>query len=189
MSIDENRADFARVKWGSTKNKGPARRDSDPDWLQQIWFAGNHSDVGGSYPENEARLSDISLRWMVHAAQNLPDETTPTGNGVKVNNRLLKLSPNACGPQHDAREPGYLWGRFKWKKGLRQIEPVAMLHSTVYERFAADKVQHFYEAKEYRPENLSTHTELKQYYGHADQEPPSSADDSNQTKVANSSGS
>ena len=96
MSIDENRADFARVKWGSTKNKGPARRDSDPDWLQQIWFAGNHSDVGGSYPENEARLSDISLRWMVHAAQNLPDETTPTGNGVKVNNRLLKLSPNAC---------------------------------------------------------------------------------------------
>nr|WP_271500869.1 DUF2235 domain-containing protein [Bradyrhizobium sp. CCBAU 11357] len=27
------------------------------DWLQQVWFAGNHSDVGGSYWENEARLS------------------------------------------------------------------------------------------------------------------------------------
>jgi hypothetical protein len=48
MSIDENRADFARVAWGSSSNKGPARRDTDPDWLQQIWFSGNHSDVGGS---------------------------------------------------------------------------------------------------------------------------------------------
>jgi len=28
MSIDENRADFARVAWGSTTNKGPLRPDS-----------------------------------------------------------------------------------------------------------------------------------------------------------------
>ena len=53
MSIDENRADFARVQWGSTQNKGPSRPDSYPDWLDQIWFAGVHSDIGGSYPENE----------------------------------------------------------------------------------------------------------------------------------------
>ncbi|MCP1838328.1 hypothetical protein ACVIHI_000302 [Bradyrhizobium sp. USDA 4524] len=31
-----------------------------PDWLQQVWFAGNHSGVGGSYTGNEARLSGIS---------------------------------------------------------------------------------------------------------------------------------
>ena len=36
MSIDENRADFARVPWGSTQNKGPPRPDSYPDWLDQI---------------------------------------------------------------------------------------------------------------------------------------------------------
>jgi hypothetical protein len=73
MSIDENRADFARVPWGGARNKMPERPDECPDWLQQVWFAGNHSDIGGSYPENEARLSDISLGWMVHAAKNLPD--------------------------------------------------------------------------------------------------------------------
>lgn len=165
MSIDENRADFARVAWGSTANLGPARKPSDPDWLQQVWFAGNHSDVGGSYPENEARLSDIALEWMAHAAENLPDETTPTGFGIKLNSQLLQLRPDPAGPQHDAREPGYIWGRLKWKLGLREIRSDAVLHSSVFKRFAADKVQHYYDAKAYRPENLSKHGKLQQYYG------------------------
>lgn len=56
MSIDENRADFARVQWGSSKNSGPPRPDSYPDWLDQIWFAGVHSDIGGSYAENDSAV-------------------------------------------------------------------------------------------------------------------------------------
>ena len=40
LSVDENRADFARVEWGSSKNAGPPRPDSYPDWLDQFWFAG-----------------------------------------------------------------------------------------------------------------------------------------------------
>jgi uncharacterized protein (DUF2235 family) len=168
LSIDENRADFGRVAWGSTSNKGPARRDTDPDWLQQIWFCGNHSDIGGSYPENESRLSDISLEWMANAAHNLPDETTADGHGIKINPRLLKCSPDPTGLQHDAREPGFIGGRIKWSKGLREIDPKAVLHPSVYKRFEANKVQHFYEVKEYRPENLSNHTKLKQYYDRAE---------------------
>jgi hypothetical protein len=164
MSIDENRADFARVPWGSTTNKGPPRPDNYPDWLDQIWFVGVHSDIGGSYAENESRLSDISLEWMVHAAANLPDETTSDANGIKVDRRFLKLRPDALGPQHDAREPGYLGGRFRWAKALRQVDHDAILHPSVYERFAAKKVPQFYETKEYRPENLSGHAKLTQYY-------------------------
>jgi len=165
MSIDENRADFARVPWGSTQNKGPPRPDSYPDWLDQIWFAGVHSDIGGSYSENESRLSDIALEWMVHAAENLPDGNTPNANGIKVDRRFLKLYPDPCGPQHDATEPGYFGGRVKWwTKTLREIDPNAILHPSVYERFAAKKVQHFYAMEPYRPENLSKHEKLKQYY-------------------------
>jgi uncharacterized protein (DUF2235 family) len=164
MSIDENRADFPRVEWGSANNQGPPRPDSSPDWLDQIWFAGVHSDIGGGYAENESRLSDITLEWMVHAAENLPDATTPNGNGIKVDRKYLQLYPDGRGPQHDAREPGYLSGRIKWTKALRKIDPDAVLHPTVYERFAADEVQHFYEMKPYRPENLATHEKLQQYY-------------------------
>lgn len=165
MSIDENRADFAKVGWASRHQTGPKRPDEYPDWLQQIWFAGNHSDIGGSYPENEARLSDISLGWMVHAAKNLPDGKTSDGFGLKTDDRYLKLNPDPLGPQHDAREPGYLAGRFKWTEGLRQVEDGAILHSSVLVRFAAaDGVQHFYERTDYRPSNLRNHGKTKQYY-------------------------
>ncbi|HEY1803269.1 MAG TPA: DUF2235 domain-containing protein [Terracidiphilus sp.] len=167
MSIDENRADFARVPWGSSQNKGPPRADAYPDWLDQIWFAGVHSDVGGSYAENESRLSDISLEWMLHAATNLPDASSNDGNGIKADRNLLHLAPDPCGPQHDAREPGYLWGLFKWKKALRTIDHEAILHPSVYARFAADVVQHFYQRTPYRPENLAGHNKLKQYYSDA----------------------
>jgi hypothetical protein len=165
MSIDENRADFARVPWGGAHNKGPARPNEYPDWLQQVWFAGNHSDVGGSYPENEARLSDISLDWMVHAAKNVPDGETPDGLGIKVDDRYLKLNPDPLGPQHDEREPGWFGGRFKWDEGLRQIQDEAILHSTVLDRLAAkDGVPHFYLRADYRPKNLRSHLRVAQYY-------------------------
>jgi Uncharacterized alpha/beta hydrolase domain (DUF2235) len=164
LSIDENRADFARVQWASSKNAGPPRPDNYPDWLQQIWFAGVHSDIGGSYGENESRLSDIALAWMVHAAENLPDANTPNGSGIKIDPCFLQLRPDPLGPQHDAREPGWFGGRLKWAKALREIDPDAPLHSSVYERFAADKVQHFYEMMPYRPENLAGHQNLTKYY-------------------------
>ncbi|WP_354105416.1 DUF2235 domain-containing protein [Bradyrhizobium sp. LB14.3] len=54
-----------------------------PDWLQQVWFAGNHSDVGGSYPENEARLSDISLGWMVVRQGICPRARHPTASASR----------------------------------------------------------------------------------------------------------
>jgi uncharacterized protein (DUF2235 family) len=165
MAIDENRADFARVPWGGSQNKGPQRPDEYPDWLQQVWFAGNHSDIGGSYPENEARLSDVALGWMVHAAKNLPDGKTPDGFGIKVDDRYMTLHPDPLGSQHDEREPGYLRGRFKWSEGLRQVQDEAILHSSVLARFAAPGgVQHFYQRGDYRPANLSGHSKVKHYY-------------------------
>jgi uncharacterized protein (DUF2235 family) len=48
LSIDENRADFARVIWGGVHNKGPDPPDEYPDWLDQVWFARNQSLVRGS---------------------------------------------------------------------------------------------------------------------------------------------
>jgi hypothetical protein len=101
---------------------------------------------------------------MVHAAENLPDANTPNGHGIKVDGSYLLLRPDARGPQHDEREPGWFRGRLKWPEALRKIDSDAPLHCSVYERFAADKVQHYYEMKPYRPENLATHEGLKKYY-------------------------
>jgi len=37
--------------------------------VKEVLFAGVHSDVGGSYPEDQSQLSKISLRWMLCEAE------------------------------------------------------------------------------------------------------------------------
>ena len=61
LSIDERRAFFRQNLFG-------APHDTQQD-LKEVWFAGVHSDVGGSYPESESQLSKIALRWMVAEAE------------------------------------------------------------------------------------------------------------------------
>jgi hypothetical protein len=46
ISIDENRKDFARVPWSSPRGTG--KDASGIQWFEQVWFAGKHSDIGGS---------------------------------------------------------------------------------------------------------------------------------------------
>jgi hypothetical protein len=67
--------------------------NAPPDWLIQTWFAGNHSDIGGSYPETESRLSDIALKWMAKEAEGLPYP-------VIIDWDKLHLFPDAAAMQH-----------------------------------------------------------------------------------------
>lgn len=52
MALDERRLDFPVTRWN------PDAR------IEQVWFVGAHSDVGGGYPATESGLSDIALDWM-----------------------------------------------------------------------------------------------------------------------------
>jgi uncharacterized protein (DUF2235 family) len=61
ISIDERRAFFRQNLFGK-----PADPKQD---VKEVWFAGVHSDVGGSYPEAESQLSKIALRWMICEAE------------------------------------------------------------------------------------------------------------------------
>jgi uncharacterized protein (DUF2235 family) len=61
VSIDERRAFFRQ-----NLIREPVAANQN---LKQVWFAGVHSDVGGSYPESESGLSKIALRWMLCEAQ------------------------------------------------------------------------------------------------------------------------
>jgi uncharacterized protein (DUF2235 family) len=61
ISIDERRAFFRQNLWG---NRYQTTQD-----VKQVWFAGVHSDVGGSYPPAESALSNIALEWMLVEAR------------------------------------------------------------------------------------------------------------------------
>ncbi len=56
VSIDERRCYFRNNLWG---DQLPGQS------LKQVWFAGVHSDVGGSYAAAESGLSQIALEWML----------------------------------------------------------------------------------------------------------------------------
>jgi uncharacterized protein (DUF2235 family) len=61
LAIDEQRAPFQPTLW---EQKPDAKKDQK---LQQVWFAGVHSDVGGGYPD--PALAEVPLEWMTERAQ------------------------------------------------------------------------------------------------------------------------
>lgn len=164
LAIDETRADFMRVPWA---NLGEfPNRDGEPEWLQQIWFAGNHSDIGGSYAEDESRLSDISLQWMVNQATNLP-------HPLIVDSTRLNLFPDYRGMQHSEIEsmrdvyPAWWPEKHKWtwKKEMRKIAADAPLHPTVLQRFKiSEGILDYGQRTKYHPRNLGDHGEVASFY-------------------------
>jgi uncharacterized protein (DUF2235 family) len=159
ISIDEDRKNFQRVPWYSTKE---ASRDTyGIQWFEQVWFAGNHSDIGGSYPENESRLSDIALDWMLKWATVIP-------GGLKYDERVLQLSPYPEGMQHDEVRTGFgvitrLTG-YTWPEQHRTMPSDAVVHRSVYHRFDLKAVQVYDVMIPYRPETLRTHKDFEPYY-------------------------
>ena len=59
LAIDEHRKPFTPAVWDP--------QDVPGQTVEQAWFAGAHSNVGGGYPD--ARLSDLALSWMKERAQ------------------------------------------------------------------------------------------------------------------------
>lgn len=151
ISIDENRADFRPVEWKSTVSK--AGRDADKNlYFEQVHFPGVHADIGGGYNDNESRLSDIALKWMLAAASLIP-------NGIKHDPSVLRLHPDPSGNQHDEQKGGFL------TFGLREIKnSKAVMHKSVYRRFAAGPVVLFDELGCYRPVPMKNHVDFVQYF-------------------------
>lgn len=59
LAIDEQRQAFSPELW--------REQEDDGDRLQQVWFAGVHSNVGGGYPKQGMAL--VALDWMMAEAQ------------------------------------------------------------------------------------------------------------------------
>ncbi|GJE75121.1 MULTISPECIES: DUF2235 domain-containing protein [Methylobacteriaceae] len=177
LSIDETRADFPRVRWGS-RDGVRKKVQGEPDPLIQMWFAGNHSDIGGSYPEAESRLSDVALQWMVEQATKIPDPLRVDGmvSGEPGTGRL-HLHPASDGMQHCevagmhdsiagilprwlSRRMGWLG----WPVKVREIPEDALVHPSVRERFDLAEVTQCDGKGPYRPLALANHRDFRTAY-------------------------
>ena len=181
-AIDETRKDFDRVGWGGPE-PGTVPDSSGPERLVQLWFAGNHSDIGGSYAETESRLSDIALKWMIEEATSIPNPLLVEGqsrmgdaNGIPK----LNLFPACDGVQHcevagmrdviESSVPKWLsglTGKLGWEVQIRKIHPQAPMHQSVFERFELSSVTQCAGSGPYRPAALACHERFAHYYGTA----------------------
>ncbi len=159
VSIDERRAFFRQNLFGEP-------HDADQD-VQEAWFAGVHSDVGGSYPESESQLSKLALRWMLCEAELAGLQVDQQRKADILGGKAPYVQPDAVTPnQHESLRGGWwiaeLWpkivhkrtGQGTWGKSIRAnlgrrrwMAPDSVVHESVETRFGSL-------ALNYKPANL-----------------------------------
>ena len=113
VSIDERRKDFLPCLWDES-------HASEGQRLEQVWFPGVHSNVGGWY--DERGLSNGALQWMIRKAMDC---------GMQVDEeRLAQYVPNP----HDKMHNSYsgFW-RIRGSR-TRKIPEGALIHRSAVER-------------------------------------------------------
>ncbi len=163
VSIDERRCYFRNNLWGD-----PFPGES----IKQVWFAGVHSDVGGSYAAAESGLSQITLEWMLCEAVPLGllvDRSTAEQVLARVPPTTIPppppVEPNPAQKIHNSLTAAWWILEFlphqyydpvekkpKWRIPLgapRIIPEDSVMHATVIEKLKIDP--------EYKPPNLPEH--------------------------------
>lgn len=119
VSIDETRRPF--VEYLSTPDPKRTR-------LEEVWFAGVHCDVGGTYPD-DARLSTIALDWMVRGA---------VEEGLLVRSRVVgyvRRQMAETDAAATAHRNGWIWALVVPRR--RPVPEGAAVHASVRERMAS----------------------------------------------------
>ncbi len=124
LAIDENRTSYKPLPWRVA-----------PDWqgqLEQAWFAGAHSDIGGQVTaRNGSRtFSNIPFVWMLRHAE---------ASGLQLpENWQSEFPQNPCAPMHGPYAGGaqYFMFRAPRKLGTCSSETI---HPSVFERMAGTK--------------------------------------------------
>ncbi len=161
VSIDERRAFFRQNLFGPPK-------DSSQD-VKEVWFAGVHSDVGGSYPESESQLSQITLRWMLCEAELAGLLVDPSRKAEVLGGKPPYEKPDPTTENQHESLHGVWWIAEVWPKvvhrqiapgtwrgsirvnlgGRRWIAPGSLVHTSVEQRLNDPNLR-------YKPSNLSS---------------------------------
>jgi uncharacterized protein (DUF2235 family) len=123
MSIDERRAFFRQNLFGPI-------HDTSQNVLE-VWFAGVHSDVGGSYSEAESQLSKIALQWMLGEAEAAGLQVDPVRKADILGGKPPYVVPDPRGPQHESLG-GWWWIAEFWPKNVHQQDTTGAWRSSIW---------------------------------------------------------
>lgn len=148
LAIDERRRLYVPAVWDTTKSV-------EGQIVEQVWFAGAHSNVGGGY--SDPILSDQAFMWMVMKAGPLLDFDEDY-----LKNRVERLADDeARGRLVDSAEGFWrAFGRTYRQIGKDKSEAV---HPTAVARYRARSSEtRLYEPYPYEPRNLVEYLEMTQ---------------------------
>jgi uncharacterized protein (DUF2235 family) len=121
LALDDERDSFHPLLWDEVyENKVEAEAlAANPNAtrrMQQVWFTGMHSDVGGGYPDES--LSYVSLLWMMEEAEKAGLNTLKV-----IKDRFFALASSA-GPIHDSRTGAAGYYRYQPRKIAAWLNPI-----------------------------------------------------------------
>jgi hypothetical protein len=145
LAIDEERGLFQPTLWEQ-------QSDATGQTLQQVWFAGVHSDVGGGYPD--ASLAEVALVWMTERAREsgLVFQSTFLNRGSRtaadeLSEWAAAIAPDPLGPLHDSRTGFY---RLLPSQRRTIVDP----HGSAASAVASSAIQRRDKTSGYAPRNL-----------------------------------
>ena len=123
LAIDDTRLSFSPLVWDET-------RVDDGTQVEQVWFAGAHSNVGGGY--GRVGLSYVTLEWMLSKALR---------HGLQLKRGVIEMvhgKANVQGRLYDARDGLGIFYRYYPRKigelcKNKTLGPV-QIHKSVFER-------------------------------------------------------
>jgi uncharacterized protein (DUF2235 family) len=144
LALDERRGPFRPAIWTQ-----PA--DTDQQRLEQVWFAGVHSDIGGGY--RDPALAEIALLWMVNRARERgltfqadAFAALPSGSVADMRHTGKYVFPDPLGQLHESRKGVYrLFSPYVRRLGVT---------NTAYEYIASSALERHQQMQEYAPPQL-----------------------------------
>lgn len=113
VALDEQRKAFEPTLW------------QDRRGIEQVWFAGVHSNIGGGYADSG--LSDITLEWMLSKAKK---------HGLNRHERVpFAIRPNFLGELRDSRS-GFMRLAEVKRRDVASTDRNPVLHGSVLRRIA-----------------------------------------------------
>jgi uncharacterized protein (DUF2235 family) len=133
VSIDEKRRPYR--EYLVTPAEGDKKRAAVPSAVEQVWFAGVHSDVGGTF-DDDPRLATIALKWVVDGALEARDGEPEARLLLKPRayERQVALVPEDA--QGKVHRMGWIWALLTYRR--RGLPQGAHVHESVRARLAKD---------------------------------------------------
>ena len=136
VAVDDERRTFWPMIWNETSYKA-----STPDGaIEQVWFPGMHSNIGGGYPRVE--VANVALEWMMHKLEThcarLQQDGSNRGLCLKTSaRRAVRDDASAFGKIYDSRSGFKVFYRYQPRPIERlcgdKSTPIR-IHSSVIDR-------------------------------------------------------